>query len=91
MTPESVGLSKNNLVLGKHSGRHAFKDKIDSMGYEISAEELDRVFIEFKALADKKKQVFDRDIEILLTKGAKQEHDHIKLDRFVINSGITKG
>ena len=89
MTPESVGLSKNNLVLGKHSGRHAFKDKIVSMGYEISTEELDRVFIEFKALADKKKQVFDRDIEILLTKGAKQENDYIKLDRFVINSGNT--
>lgn len=89
MTPESVGLSKNNLVLGKHSGRHAFKDKIVTMGYDISAEELDRVFIEFKALADKKKQVFDRDIEILLTKGAKEENDHIKLDRFVINSGNT--
>ncbi len=89
MTPESVGLSKTNLVLGKHSGRHAFKDKIISMGYDITTEELDRVFIEFKALADKKKQVFDRDIEILLTKGLKEEDAYFKLDRFVINSGNT--
>ncbi|MGM0397325.1 MAG: 2-isopropylmalate synthase, partial [Bacillota bacterium] len=64
MTPESIGLGNNSLVLGKHSGRHAFRDKVTSLGYDIDDEELNKVFAEFKALADKKKQIFDRDIEI---------------------------
>ncbi len=89
MTPESVGLSNNNLVLGKHSGRHAFRDKVVSLGYEIDDEQLNIVFAEFKSLADKKKQIFDRDIEILLTKGIKESKDYYKLERFVINSGNT--
>lgn len=89
MTPESVGLSKNNLVLGKHSGRHAFKDKARELGFQLSQEELDSVFDEFKALADRKKQIFDKDIEALLSKGLQGTEDHYKLKRFVINSGNT--
>ncbi len=89
MTPESVGLSMNKMVLGKHSGRHAFRDKIQSMGYEITQEELDRAFEEFKKIADKKKQVFDKDIEAILTNREAKADDKYKLVRFVINSGNT--
>lgn len=89
MTPESVGLSTNTLVLGKHSGRHAFKDKVKTMGYELKDNELDKIFKEFKSLADKKKEIFDRDIEILITGGMKENKNYYKLNRFVINSGNT--
>ncbi|MDD4726727.1 MAG: 2-isopropylmalate synthase [Tissierellia bacterium] len=89
MTPESIGLTKNKMVLGKHSGRHAFKEKIESMGYEIGKEELDKVFTEFKNLADKKKQIFDKDIDAILTNRGTRADDKYKLVRYVINSGNT--
>ena len=89
MTPESIGLNTNKMVLGKHSGRAAFRDKIQSMGFEISQEELDRAFEEFKRIADKKKQIFDRDIEAILTNREAKADDKYKLVRFVINSGNT--
>ena len=89
MTPESVGLRANNLVLGKHSGRHAFRDKAKSLGYDIDDNKLNIVFAQFKDLADKKKQIFDRDIEILLTRGINETKDYYKLERFVVNSGNT--
>jgi 2-isopropylmalate synthase len=66
MTPESIGLDTNKLVLGKHSGRHAFRDRLKSLGYELAEEALNDAFRKFKALADKKKEVFDEDIEALV-------------------------
>ncbi|MEN8134183.1 MAG: 2-isopropylmalate synthase [Thermodesulfobacteriota bacterium] len=66
MNPLDIGLSKGNLVLGKHSGRHALKDRIDSMGYNLTDEELNRVFDRFKELADVKKEMFDEDLEAIL-------------------------
>ena len=66
MDPASVGLSKNALVLGKHSGRHAFKDRVQQLGYRVTEEQLESAFTKFKALADKKKEVFDEDIEALV-------------------------
>lgn len=89
MTPESIGLTMNKMVIGKHSGRHAFKDKLESMGYEISGEQLDKAFEEFKKLADKKKQIFGKDIEAILTNRETRADDKYKLIRFVINSGNT--
>jgi 2-isopropylmalate synthase len=65
MRPEDVGISKTNLVLGKHSGRHALRDRIVSLGYHLNEEQLNRVFEGFKVLADKKKEVYDADIEAL--------------------------
>lgn len=62
MTPESVGLTKSNLVMGKHSGRHAFKDKLKELGINLGDNALEDAFNRFKALADKKKEVFDEDI-----------------------------
>ncbi|HZJ76962.1 MAG TPA: 2-isopropylmalate synthase [Oscillospiraceae bacterium] len=89
MTPESIGLTTGKLVLGKHSGRHAFKDKIESMGYDLTEGELNEAFEKFKALADQKREVFDRDIEAILTKGIVGEDVKYKLNRFVINAGNT--
>ncbi len=66
MSPEDVGLDKNELVLGKHSGRHALSERLKQLGFELSAEELDKVFVEFKKLADKKKEVFDEDLIALV-------------------------
>jgi 2-isopropylmalate synthase len=66
MRPETVGLSRSNLVLGKHSGRHAFRERVQQLGFELDELEFNRVFNEFKALADKKKELFDGDIEALV-------------------------
>lgn len=66
MKPEDVGVSKTSLVMGKHSGRHAFRDKLESMGYELDKEELQDAFKRFKDLADRKKHVFDDDIAALV-------------------------
>ncbi len=89
MKPESIGLTQNNLVLGKHSGKHAFRDKVRSLGYDLSESELDRMFIKFKELADKKKSVYDRDIEALISKESVQVPKTYCLSSFVINSGNT--
>ena len=62
MTPESVGLLKSDLVLGKHSGRAALADRAKHLGHDLTQEQLDKVFVEFKKLADRKKDVFDVDI-----------------------------
>jgi 2-isopropylmalate synthase len=66
MSAETVGLEGNLLVLGKHSGRHAFRQRLNDLGYHLGPEELAHVFAQFKAIADKKKVVDDRDIEALV-------------------------
>jgi len=67
MTPESVGLTQSRLVLGKHSGRHALKKRLEELGYAIDGDALNQVFTRFKALADAKKHVADADLEALMT------------------------
>jgi len=66
MRPQDVGLARTHLVLGKHSGRHAFRERVEELGFELDEIELNRVFDEFKALADRKKELFDGDIEALV-------------------------
>ncbi len=66
MRPEDVGLSKSNLVMGKHSGRHAFKEKLKELGFELGQNALQDAFVRFKALADRKKEVWDDDIVALV-------------------------
>ena len=66
MRPEDVGLSKSNLVLGKHSGRHAFRDRLVELGFELDEFETNRAFKEFKKLADKKKDIYDGDLESIV-------------------------
>jgi 2-isopropylmalate synthase len=66
MRPEDVGLAKSNLVLGKHSGRHAFRDRVRELGFELDEFETNRAFQEFKKLADKKKDIYDGDLEAII-------------------------
>jgi 2-isopropylmalate synthase len=74
MRPEDVGLARSNLVLGKHSGRHAFRERVRELGFELDELELNRVFEEFKALADRKKELFDGDIEALVLRAEGAAH-----------------
>jgi 2-isopropylmalate synthase len=78
MTPESVGLRKSNLVMGKHSGRHAFRAKLEEMGYNFGDNAVNDAFKRFKDLADKKKDVFDEDIIALVDDAVVRENEHIK-------------
>ena len=66
MRPEDVGLTRTHLVLGKHSGRHALRERVKQLGFELDELEFNRLFEEFKALADTKKELFDGDIEALV-------------------------
>jgi 2-isopropylmalate synthase len=70
MRPESIGLNQNALILGKLSGRHAFEERLKSLGYELEAKRVGELFVKFKDLADRKKMVFDRDIEALVAEKA---------------------
>ncbi|MBT3487271.1 MAG: 2-isopropylmalate synthase [Desulfobacula sp.] len=89
MKPETIGLSKNNLVLGKHSGRHALNSHIQEMGYNLSKEELDLVFQKFKNLADKKKSIQDEDIEALINEGILRSSEVFSLEYIHVLSGNT--
>lgn len=66
MRPEDVGISRSNLVLGKHSGRHAFRNRVKELGFELDDFETNRAFKEFKLLADKKKDIYDGDLEAII-------------------------
>src|SRR5574338_608182 len=69
MRPEEVGFARSQLVLGKHSGRHALKDRLVALGYQLDETQVDKVFADFKVLADKKKDIYDADIEALVVHG----------------------
>lgn len=86
MTPESVGLQASSLVLGKHSGRHAFKKRLEELGHELNEEMLERAFERFKALADLKKEVFDEDLDAIVTDESREEECY-KLEQINVTSG----
>lgn len=90
MTPESVGMKQTELVLGKHSGQHAFESRIRDLGYDLTPERMGEAFAAFKVLADRKKQITDRDLVAIVEAGAAWKSgssDEWKLDSFVVNSG----
>ena len=89
MSPSIIGKPNEQMVLGKHSGRHAFDDRLKELGYNLSKEELDKAFSDFKNLADKKKSISDRDIEALMSEKTRQVNETYAFERFVINSGNT--
>ncbi|MDR1668592.1 MAG: 2-isopropylmalate synthase [Oscillospiraceae bacterium] len=89
MSPESIGIPQKEMVLGKHSGRHAFDETVQSLGFSLSEEELKAAFKAFKALADKKKNVTNNDIEALIKDGGRETEGYYRLESFVINSGNT--
>jgi 2-isopropylmalate synthase len=87
MTPESVGVKQSALVLGKHSGRHAFIHKLEEMGYKLSGNQLEDAFVRMKALADRKKDIYDEDIEALVDEEIAHSHDRIKLVSLTVIAG----
>ena len=87
MTPESIGLNHNKLVLGKHSGRHAFVDRLKDLGYDLQDEDIQKAFVRFKALADQKKEIFDEDIDAIVADEIVRYEEKYKLKRMNINSG----
>ncbi|MGD9054731.1 MAG: 2-isopropylmalate synthase [Desulfobacterales bacterium] len=89
MKPETIGLSTNKLVLGKHSGRHALRSRLKDMGYDLSDEEINLVFSRFKELADKKKHVVDEDLEVIVTEGILRTADIFKLEYLHVTAGTT--
>jgi 2-isopropylmalate synthase len=89
MKPETIGLSANRLVLGKHSGRHALRSRLKTMGYDLSDEEINIVFTRFKELADKKKHVVDEDLEVIVTEGILRTADIFKLEYLHVTAGTT--
>ena len=89
MKPETIGLSTNKLVLGKHSGRHALRSHLKELGYELSDEELSQVFKKFKEVADKKKHVVDEDLEMIVTEDILRTQDIFQLEYLHVTSGTT--
>src|SRR6476659_1061570 len=87
MTPESVGVKQTSLVMGKHSGRHAFVHKLEELGYELASNQLEDAFVRFKALADRKKQIYDEDIEALVDEEIAHAHDRIKVLSLTVIAG----
>ncbi len=87
MTPESVGIPKSQLVLGKHSGRHAFREKLKELGYDLSDDQINRAFECFKNVADRKKTVYDEDIEVIIAEEIFRIPDRFNLEFLSITSG----
>jgi len=89
MQPETVGISSNKLVMGKHSGRHALQSRLKELGFNLSDEELQLVFTKFKELADKKKHVLDEDLEAITTEGVLRTTDVFSLEYIHVSSGTS--
>ena len=87
MTPASVGVAKTSLVMGKHSGRHAFKEKLRELGYELGDNALQDAFTRFKALADRKKHVYDEDLVALVDDEIGNAHERIALEALTVIAG----
>lgn len=87
MTPESIGLSQSQLVLGKHSGRHAVKNRLEEMGYNLSEAEIEKTYQRFIELADKKKEVTDSDLEALVRGQVEDATEMYVLDYLHVSTG----
>ena len=90
MQPATVGVKQTSLVMGKHSGRHAFVHKLEELGYQLAGNQLEDAFVRFKALADRKKHVYDEDLEALVDVEIATAQDHIKLVSLSVIAG-TRG
>ncbi|ADO45210.1 2-isopropylmalate synthase [Hydrogenobacter thermophilus TK-6] len=89
MNPEDVGFPSTRIILGKHSGRHALKRRLNELGFKLSDEDLERIFEKFKALADKKKEVYDEDLEALIYEEFMkvEEEEPIKVKHYQVQTG----
>jgi 2-isopropylmalate synthase len=89
MKPETVGLNRNQMILGKHSGRHALRAHLKDMGYDLSDTEIHLIFQKFKDLCDKKKYVLDEDLEVLVTEIMLRTADIFELEYLHVSCGTT--
>lgn len=87
MDAKTIGLTKSTLVLGKHSGRHAFADKLEQMGYHLDKEQLNRAFARFKELTDKKKVVAEADLEAIVSDEVFQPQEVYRLEHLQVSCG----
>ena len=87
MTPQSVGVDTSRIVLGKTSGRHAVRARIQELGYKLSDEEFKQVFASFKALADKKRQIFDKDLEVIIIDETRPAPEIYALEHVQVSCG----
>ncbi|MBD3267377.1 2-isopropylmalate synthase [bacterium] len=87
MSPQSVGWTGTSMVLGKHSGRHAFASRLDELGFQLATEKLQKAFEDFKDLCDKKKNVYDEDLIALVDEQAREEEDKFSLEALSISTG----
>ena len=91
MSPEDIGLTDSNLVMGKHSGRAALRKKLEDLGYSIGDNKLKDLFVRFKELADRKKEIFDDDLIALISDSATNEaNDFIKLEKLEVSCGTER-
>lgn len=90
MTPVEIGLMEHKYILGKHSGRHAFRARLKGMGFELSEEEIDLAFKQFKSLADKKKSIFEEDLEAIVTGLVRGLPETFTLEFVEVSSGTKK-
>lgn len=89
MRPQDVGIKKTDLVLGKHSGRHAFRDKLNSLGYDLGDDEINRLFERFKEVADKKKEIFDEDLDAIVADELIRVPEKYRLVYLNVSAGST--
>ena len=87
MTPESVGVNKTKIVLGRHSGRHGLKVRLNELGYHVTESEIKKVYEAFLELADKKKEVFDDDLRVLMGDEIFKEEELYELEYMHVNAG----
>jgi len=87
MTPASIGKASNELVLGKHSGRHAFRDRLLELGFDVTGEEFERAFKRFKDLADAKKTIYNEDLEAIVADSVVTKEERFAFDEMTITSG----
>jgi len=90
ISPESIGLHKTEFVLGKHSGRHAFRTRLDELGYQLSDDKINSAFDRFKRLADQKKDIYDEDIEALVSEEFVRVHEVYTLIDLKVSSGMSE-
>jgi 2-isopropylmalate synthase len=87
MNPETIGLITEHIVLGKYSGRHAFRHRLEQLGFHLDEEELEKAFFRFKNLADKKREITDRDLEAIVRHEVKSIPEKFQLESLHISSG----
>ena len=87
MSPEDIGVPASRLVLGKHSGRHAFANRLTELGYPVSGDSLEKAFARFKKLADKKKHITDADLLALVSDELYQPTEYWKLEKLQVSCG----